>query len=155
MEQFEVGHKRIAKNVEKYIHRKVRDYDAACDVCQNTWLYMLERLEKIEYDRIEQYAIRCAHYRILDHLNEDRGTVSIDEKKLDLEDTRINNYVLEYHDMLNALDANVRQVVDLYLMHYSHAEICEITGLQYQTVKNYLHDARIKLSEINHIAGKY
>lgn len=135
-----------ADGVFRFILKNLKDEETACDIVQDAFTKMWEKLKDISPGKSKSYLFSTAYHTMIDYIRREKRTTGITDD--DVEDS--GSAGPDFPDVKEILDMAVSRLPEVQrsvlLLRdyegYSYNEIGEITGLNESQVKVYIFRAR-------------
>ena len=121
------------------------------DCIQSVFLYILQhRKASKKVTNVKAYLITSLRNRVIKFQKNKEVNFAIIENLLIAEQISISkeHLVLEVQKILQKLTPRENEIIKLkYFQNYKNKEISELLGIKYQTVRNILHSAFVKIKQ--------
>lgn len=139
-----------ADAVYRFILKNIKDKDKACDIVQDSFEKLWQKLESVAPDKMKSYLFSTAYHAMIDMIRRDKRQVG-----MEMINDNTNSYTPQYSDLNEVLHQAIEKLPDiqrsvLMLRDYegcSYSEIAGITGLNESQVKVYIYRARMFLKK--------
>lgn len=127
------------------------DEDLAKDICQKTWLRVIEQKHKYRSDgRFQAWLFTIARNLLMDEFRKSNRLQSLDTEVVNEANTECNKIEsIDAQDMLQALDQALNKLPwsqrEAFVLHqegFGIAEISEITSVPYEAIKSRIRYAK-------------
>lgn len=153
---YEVLVRRFEKKLYSYIFNFVKREDDAKDIVQDAFISVYEHIDQFDKSRnFSAYLYSVAKNGAMTFFRKKKHAVSIegfdfiDEKQKPEDMMILNSRKDAVHAAVESLDSKYRRVVRLYYFHeLSYEEIGKKLSLPLNTVRTYLHRAKIQLKQL-------
>ena len=136
----------------------LRDMDGAEDVCQDAFVYAIERIDECRHpDRFGGWLLQIVRNRSRNRIRDSKAAVSSPVEEHDLPSRAVPpDRAAENAEIRERILSALRQIPEergtVLLLHdlegWTHREIAERLGLPEGTVRSHLHHARTRLRSL-------
>ena len=155
---FEILYNKYKDKIKYFVYNIVKDYQAAEDITQEVFVYVLQNKMKEEYS-FKYYIYLIAKSRSINWLNMKNRRAKINEKYISGEEAKIGQDVAELIEKnekrkevinaINMLDDKYKNAIYLTkIEELSYEETAKILGQTVQNIKNLIHRGKKELRKI-------